>query len=311
MDGLIKRGGKPLTKLIEVVANGIGKWCEPRYVVRMAHAESKAEHISVLEKAKREALLKNDEDLYNHLSAVEERLLTKESKRHRNIEQVVNRAANVLSSETEVSSETVDPDWITRFFDIVQDISNEQMQDLWGRILAGEVKQPKSFSLRTLETLRNITSYEAELFEKLSSYVFHSGKCYIFNGLLENGYPNLQYGAITRLMEMGLIQSVSDIGLALSHQEDEEYDCTYVYGDYLYLFSIPDSMEGINLPVYSLTITGCEVFKLVSFKPNYEYFHEVLKCITEFNEIKINRVRILSNDTEGIKYDNNAIENLI
>ena len=311
MESLIKIDGEPLAKLIDVVTNAIGKWYEPRHVVRMASAEAKAEHIKTIEKVKREALLNHNEDLYNHLSAVEKRLITKESKRQQNIEQVVNCAANVLSLETEVSSENVDPDWITRFFDIAQDISNEQMQDLWGRVLAGEVKQPKSFSLRTLEMLRNMTSYEAQLFENLSSYVFHYGRCYIYNGLLEKGYQNLQYGAIIRLMEMGLIQSVSDVGITLKYQNGEKYDCSYIYGGYLYLFSIPNEIGEIKIPVYSLTLAGCELYKLVSVEPNYEYFHNVLKCIVEFNKIKIHRVRILSNDTDGIKYDNNAIESLI
>lgn len=147
MDSLIKIDGEPLTRLIDIVANGIGKLYEPRQVVRMARAEAKAENIKVIEKAKRNTLLEHNEDLYEQLSVVEKRLLTKETRRQQNIEQVVSHAVNMMSLETEVSSEPVDQDWITRFFDIVQDISNEQMQELWGRVLAGEVKQPKSFSL--------------------------------------------------------------------------------------------------------------------------------------------------------------------
>ena len=50
MDSLLKIDGEPLTKLIDVVANAIGKWYEPRHVVRMASAEAKAEHIKVIER---------------------------------------------------------------------------------------------------------------------------------------------------------------------------------------------------------------------------------------------------------------------
>ena len=311
MESLIKIDGEPLTKLIDVVANAIGKWYEPRYVVRMASAEAKAEHIKTIEKAKREALLNHNEDLYNQLSVLEKRLVTKESKRQQNIDQVVNCAANVLSLETEVSSESVDSDWITRFFNIIQDISNEQMQELWGRVLAGEVKQPGSFSLRTLEALRNITSDEAQLFEKIACYVFHYGRCYIYNGLLEDGYEVLQYGAIIRLMEMGLIQSVSDVGIRLKQKKDEKYDPLYIYGDYVYFFSIPEYIEEVGIPVYPLTSIGCEIFKLTSARPNYDYFNSVIRrAINKYTSVKVYRTKILSANSQGIKYDNNALEQL-
>ena len=311
MESLIKIDGEPLTKLIDVVANAIGKWYEPRNVVRMASAEAKAEHIKTIEKVKREALLNQNEDLYNHLSAVEKRLVTKESKRQQNIELVVNRAANVLSLETEVSSESVDSDWITRFFNIAQDISNEQMQELWGRVLAGEVKQPGTFSLRTLEALRNITSEEAQLFEKIACYVFHYGRCYIYNGLLEDGYEDLQYGAMICLMEMGLIQSVSDVGIVLKPRKDEEYDHLYIYGDYVYLFSISEHVKEVKIPVYPLTSIGCEIFKLTSTKPKYDYFKAVIKrVINKHTGVKVYRTKILSTDNQCVKYDNNSLEQL-
>ncbi len=310
MDSLIKIDGEPITKLIDIVANAIGKWYEPRHMVRMASAEAKAEHIKVIEKAKRNALLENNEDLYEQLSVVENRLLTKETRRQQNIEQVVSHAANIMSLETEVSSESVDPDWITRFFDIAQDISNEQMQELWGRVLAGEVKQPKSFSLRTLEALRNITSEEAQLFEKIACYVFHYGRCYIYNGLLEDGYEDLQYGAIICLMEMGVIQSVTDAGIILK-QKGEKYDHLYIFGDYVYLFSFPEYFKELRIPVYPLTLSGCELFKLTNTEPNYDYFNSVIKrVINKDTGVKVYRTKILSIDNQGVKYDNNSLEQL-
>ena len=67
----------------------------------------------------------------------------------------------------------MDKDWFTRYFNIVQDISNEDIQDLWAKLLAGEIKQPGSFSYRTLETLKNMTTDEAELFTKIRDILKH------------------------------------------------------------------------------------------------------------------------------------------
>jgi len=61
-----------------------------------------------------------------------------------------------------------DFDWFLRFFDAVGNISNADMQVLWASVLAGEVEVPGSFSLRTIETLRNMTKQEAMLFKKIA-----------------------------------------------------------------------------------------------------------------------------------------------
>lgn len=309
MDSLIKIGGAPITKLIEVISNGIGKLYEPAHLILMARAEAKAEHIKYFAEAKRDALLVKDEGLFNHLSAIETRLLTKESKRQQNINNVLCHAINVISSENEVSSDKVDQDWITRFFDIVQDISEEDMQQLWGRILAGEVKQPKSFSLRTLELLRNMTRYEAELFEKIASYVFYSDRCYLYRGLLNEVFEDLKYGAIIHLMEIGLIQSVSDSGIELEPLKDGNQYPPFIYGDFVYHFSIPEHITKIGIPVYPLSSMGCEIFKLVRTEPNYEYFNSVIKeIIAIYPGLKIYRTKILSNDNHCLRYNDDDLE---
>lgn len=78
----------------------------------------------------------------------ENRLNYKESERQLNIESVTAFAAEDLKKEKQVTEEPVDEDWVTRFFNIAKDISNEEMQSLWGRILAGEIKKPKTYSFK-------------------------------------------------------------------------------------------------------------------------------------------------------------------
>lgn len=309
MESLIKIDGEPLAKLIDVVTNAIGKWYEPRHVVRMASAEAKAEHIKTIEKVKREALLNHNEDLYNHLSAVEKRLITKESKRQQNIEQVVNCAANVLSLETEVSSENVDPDWITRFFDIAQDISNEQMQELWGRVLAGEVKQPGAFSLRTLEALRNITSEEAQLFEEVASYAIYQGSYFLYNGFSGLEKTGIEYWKIMRLIEIGIIQSVSDAALIYYREKTQRY--AFLYGDYVYFINFGSLKEEIRIPIYSFSVLGGELFKLVSIKPDYNFVKSIMKDIVSRNKgTTVSFAKITKKEGSRVECDENTLDDL-
>ena len=60
---------------------------------------------------------------------------------------------------------------MTRFINSVEDISSENMQKLWGKILAGEILEPSTFSYKTLECMRNLSKKDAELFERLCKTV--------------------------------------------------------------------------------------------------------------------------------------------
>ena len=66
----------------------------------------------------------------------------------------------------EVQDHQVDHDWTARFFSDVQDVSSEQFQDLWAKVLAGEVERPRSTSIKTLGILRNLDKENADLFRR-------------------------------------------------------------------------------------------------------------------------------------------------
>lgn len=69
----------------------------------------------------------------------------------------------------QTSNSEFDFDWFVRFFEACSNISNEQMQELWARVLSGEVSNPGSFSLRTIETLNRMTRNEAIAFSEISN----------------------------------------------------------------------------------------------------------------------------------------------
>ena len=103
------------------------------------------------------------------------RLAFQDSKRQSYIESISQKAALELREETSVPNERADTDWITRFFRIAEDITSEQMQALWRKVLAGEVKKPGTYALRKNDLLKNITQREAEIFVKAGKVAFHAG----------------------------------------------------------------------------------------------------------------------------------------
>ena len=101
-------------------------------------------------------------------AAVTQRIQFQEEKRQSNIAAVIGQAAQELG-DREVQDHEVDHDWTARFFNDVQDVSSEDMQQLWAKILAGEIGRPGSSSIKTLGILKNLDPTTARLFQKLCS----------------------------------------------------------------------------------------------------------------------------------------------
>lgn len=98
----------------------------------------------------------------------------------RNFLKVAKRADEVIADFHNNDSESVQGsndkdkfsfDWLMRFFDAVGNISNDDLQRLWGKVLANEIARPKSCSLRTLDMVRNMPPEEAKTFSLLCRYV--------------------------------------------------------------------------------------------------------------------------------------------
>ena len=70
------------------------------------------------------------------------RLAYQEISKQENIEAIVDKACDEIKDQVVQSTENVSPEWINRYINIAGEISTEQMQELWAKILAGEVIKP-------------------------------------------------------------------------------------------------------------------------------------------------------------------------
>lgn len=208
--------GPACEKLIGAVQSVIGKAYEPRHIRKIADA--KAYEIATIGQAIRESsdipitydkgnICMENTDLDSFVKRTQNRLAYQELSKQNNIESVVDNAYGLLEGET-AATDPIDSDWLLRFFNSVQDVSNIEMQQLWSKILAGEIKKPASFSLRTLEALRNISTEEAYLFQKICDYKINiENHSFIprYDSLLES--IGITYSDIMKMDECGLINS--------------------------------------------------------------------------------------------------------
>ena len=208
----------------------------------------------------------------------EQRMLSEAVRQEENIEKVLDVAWENLQN-LEISEDDVDEDWLVRFFSIVKDISTEEMQFIWGKILAGEIKRPSTFSLRTLEAIKNISQKEAMLFKDIAPYVIkHGGTEFLIGNIEILEKYGVHYGQLLILDECGLIRVNTTVSLrVLPNQKDK--DLVYNKECALLIKRINDTKEEIFINVYALTKVGKELMSIIESDSNVEYLIDVAESI--------------------------------
>ena len=283
--GLITFEGKPIEKLIEVISQGIGTLYKPRAIRKEAEAE--AYKIGIIEKAKANAIAEGkiiDLELYEN---IQERILHQETRKQINIDNIAQIAANQLNQEKEVSEEKVEDDWTTRFFKIAEDISDDEMQNLWGRILAGEIKQPKSFSLRTLEILKNLSKYEAEVFTKFAQLKLKSGNTNVIynqdNGKFLESEFGITFSDRLLLTELGLISSENNLEFSFAATNETERIDVLIYGSKAIVLNKKPNVPKQAIQVLVYTSIGSELSKLIEQDININYLRKICSSFVNPN----------------------------
>jgi len=149
---------KPANTLIEKISDAIGEVFKPYQIVRVAQAEARAETIRAATQIKVTELQRR---------AVR-RFIMEEAKKQNNIETITGKALPYVDEQAR--PEEVEDDWIVDFFDKCRLISDEEMQNLWARILAGEANSPGKFSKRTIDLVASMDKSDASLFSNLCSF---------------------------------------------------------------------------------------------------------------------------------------------
>lgn len=102
---------------------------------------------------------------------IEDRVVKRERllllRKQENIESIMQKTLGYCAS-IEIGKKT-DLDWLSRYIALSEDVSNPTMQDLWAKILAGELTKPGAFSFKTLKVFRDMSIYDAKLLAKACS----------------------------------------------------------------------------------------------------------------------------------------------
>ncbi len=304
---------QPANKLIDAVTGAIGKAYEPRHIRRMADA--KAYEIKTIGDE-----LRNNADLpivydasgefsvdisdYEALAKrAGRRIAYQEVAKQENIETIVDAAYDSLQGAHEVGDGEISREWMHRFIDAAGDISTEELQKIWSKVLAGEVLEPSSFSLRTLECLRNLDVRDANLFEQLCKVVISNRFVINDNELLrKHGMP---YAFILHLDESGLLNSSGTISF---HKEiSAEPELVLDFGDYI-LMAKSEENRRFTLPEFPLTAAGRELSMIVDSKMDLDLIKDICQVAAKNNsKINLTLHKVNYREEDSISYENTPI----
>lgn len=185
----------------------------------------------------------------------------------------------LLSSTGEVPSESVDDDWLSIWRDHVSKVSSEDMQRLWGNVLAGEVQKPGQYSLRTLDFLRTLSQNEAELISILGPLTF-GGRIYKTgpDALKPKG---VTFDALLHLQDLGIITGVEGDGLksVIGASVSGKFQGVIPAATKCLLIEHESREQPLGLPAYVVTKLGLQVLSLGHFDPDVDYLKTLGRSI--------------------------------
>lgn len=259
--------------MIEKISEAVGGVFKPYQVVRVAKAEAEAEADKIRAAASIEV-----EDL--HRRALH-RFLLEEGSKQENMEAITSKALPMLGDGAK--PEDLEKDWITNFFDKCRLISDQEMQSLWSRVLAGEAASPGTFSKRTVNFLGSLDKADAATFTTLCSF------CWMVGGLtalvydLDNAIykdKGINFGSLTQLDAIGLIRFDSIAGFRRIGMS-KKFRAFY-YGRPLELEFPNETKNEIETGHVLLTKLGTELATICGSSANSDFFDYVSKRWTAF-----------------------------
>jgi hypothetical protein len=257
--------GKPATTLIEKIADAIEGIYRPYQIKRIAQAQAKADKI----KAKTEI------EIHNLQKRALSRFVAEESKKQDNMEKITEKALPLLNKDSE--PQKMENDWITNFFDKCRIISDEEMQIIWARVLAGEANSPGAFSKRTVNLLSSLDKKDAKLFTQLCGFQWELTKNYVLifdeHALIYNN-KEINFETLNHLANIGLI-SIYPFGYNLTGVS-KKGKVSY-FGKVVLLELKKEKENEFSIGKALLTNVGEQMAKICGAKPVDGFFEYVME----------------------------------
>ncbi|MFC2950628.1 DUF2806 domain-containing protein [Marinicaulis aureus] len=197
-----------------------------------------------------------------------------------NREKICKAAAEEIGENppTKDAADSIDDDWLEQFSRHAEKVSSEQMQRLWSKILAGEIKTPGRFNFRTMDFISKLSRQEATLISSVFPFATSGGEIMLPEELCKEKFTEF-----LTLEELGLISgSLSAFGgIAKSYdmkgQENEYHSIRF--GDIAVVFYKKPDANDLAIPIIKFSSVMTEIMSLCDYKTDREHVRKVIDFI--------------------------------
>ena len=244
----------PATALIERVSDAIGGIARPYQIVRIAKAEAKANAIAT----------QSDIEIAQLRIRVVRRFINEQTRDQLNIERITYRAIPHLNADSEPGQ--IDDDFVVNLFDKSRLVSEEQVQDIWARILAGKANNPGTISRKTINILADMEKRGADLFTQLCLFVWAFPKdtepvIYSQEDLWKRN--DMSFGALTDLESVGLIRIESSVLGQIGTDELPQTSVASYFGRHVEITSNDRAGGRVPTGEVAFSSSGRQIYSIV------------------------------------------------
>ena len=296
MDGI----PKPLKKGFFKACNQLGTaWLEGKAIEIKATSEARA----LVTKGVATMMVETGQVPEGYTQLAMEKQASKIVRKRLNLDKILYKTKEVLQENKDDNLSENQPeishDWLNSYEDIAENMSSEEMQLRFAKILAGEIKKPSSFSIKSVKMLSEIDTNTAILFAKLcgcsivkkfqlTGGIFHyqDVRLVAMGGQLGANCMQkfaLGYAQLTKLQENGLISSelnsYMQYGMSIISPTSNKVTMPLYYQNNPYALrqqeEKPAQQSEFKIHGVSLTTAGTELYSVIDAISNDGHFEEL------------------------------------
>ncbi len=190
-------------------------------------------------------------------------------------------------SESESRPQHIDDDWMNQFVRYAEDASSDELQVIWGRVLAGEIGAPASFSRHTLRFIAELDWETAKNCEFVREHAV--GDIVPMTELWRGGEG---YLIGIDLQRLGLVEGIGSLPPAHSFEIGADGFSVVVAGKKALILYGPPGHK-ISIPAIVLTRLGREVFSLLEPQDSETGLREFAEAVRNSGVIKADIAKIM------------------
>jgi hypothetical protein len=257
----LKKFGEATKVLTEIFKDACGILIDPAKKMTTGAVERYNERKTALQKHEIERLELTER--------AKTRVLETEIRRQENLELIATKATQLLPETA--TPERINIDWLHIAMDYCKDISEEELQELWAKILSSEATESGSVSRQTLDVVKNFSKADCELFYQIAPYfipIENEGKGY---AILVEKFSPILYDDILKLGFLGIINSTkinfSIAFLAKTRLNQSKINITH------------RGQKPISINIYNVSKIGVELLRALNILQNESYFEKFIELV--------------------------------